>query len=237
VGALTLSQLLVEVQAGLGNRVDLSLTQFRLINSLNIAQQRLGRFYDYQEMNKILATPTGITGDPAIDKYLPMPPGLKSIHSLILQDNANSQKLIEKPWRMYDKNVPLPEYIAPGWPAYYTRFGVSVVMLFPIPLNNFNYFMRATMLATPFTSANLNVVSDFVDKDDILIDWAIEYLLRLGARPDLADGYDKMALSRAGEAKATDEARPDMDASLSDMTGDAVTGAYWQNAFIKAAPG
>lgn len=236
MGSLTLAELITEVTNGLGNRVDVNLTQSRLVGALNIAQQRLGRFYNYQEMNHILATPTALTGDPAIDKFLPLPTRIKSIHSIVLQDGANSMKLIEKPWRMFDENVPRVEYVAAGWPAYYTRFGVSVIMLFPLPLINFDYFMRATLLAAPFVTANTAATSDFVDKDDILIDWALEYMFRLNGRPDLADGYDKMALDRAREAKSTDEDRPDMNASLDNMGGN-ISGPYWQNAFIRQAPG
>jgi hypothetical protein len=236
VGALTLQQMIAEVRAGLGNRVEAALTDTRVTNALNLAQSRLGRFYNFQEMNQDLVTTYTITGTEAIDKFLPLPSGIKVIHSLIVQDGANSQKLVEKPWRMFDKRVPLPEYIAASWPYYYTRFGVAYVMLFPVPLQNFQFFMRATMLATPFDSTVQTATSMFVDKDDILIDWALEYLFRLYARPDLADSYDKMALERAVESKKNEESRPDMDASEDSMASGGLMGPYWQNAFIRSPP-
>lgn len=232
---MILSDLITEVQNGLGNRVDVKLTQARLIAGLNIAQQRLSRFYDYQELNKDLLATGPYTGVPAADKFLPLPAGIRSIHSLILQDLANSRKLKEKPWRMFDNSIPLVEYLAPGWPMYYTRFGVSYVMVYPAPQQAFSYFMRATILATAFTSSNLNATSDFVDKDDILIYWTLEYFFRNLGRPDLADEYDKMALGRANEAKATDENRPDMDASVDDMRTNA-SGPYWASPFVKVSP-
>lgn len=236
MGALALSDLITEVTAGLGNRTEFTANSQRVVNGLNIAQQRLGRFYDYQEMKQILLASVVPVGDQSVDKYLILPTGIKSIHSLVLQDGANSQKLIEKPWRMFDKRIPLPEYIAPGWPTYYTRFGVQTAMLFPTPLQTFQYQLRATMLPTPFVLATPTMTSDFVDKDDIIIDWALEYLFRLFGRPDLADGYDHMALDRAKEAKFNDEDRPDMDASDDPMTSGGVTGPYWLNAFIRSSP-
>lgn len=232
---MILSDLLTEVTNGLGNRVDTKLTQARLIAGLNIAQQRLSRFYDYQELNKDLLATGPFTGNAQNDKFLPLPTGIRSVHSLILQDQGNSRKLIEKPWRMFDRLVPLVEYLATGWPMYYTRFGVDYVMVYPAPLQAFSYFMRATIVATAFTSGNLSAVSDFVDKDDILIYWTLEYFFRTLGRPDLADEYDKMAIGRANEAKATDENRPDMDASVDNMRAN-VSGTYWADPFVKAAP-
>lgn len=233
---LSLGTLNAEVRAGLGNRVEATLTDLRIASALNIAQQRLGRFYDYQELNQDMVATALFTGNPAIDKFLILPTGTRSIHSLVLQDGANSRKLKEKPWRMFDKAVPLVEYIAPGWPKYYTRFGVGYVMLFPAPLQAFSYWLRATILPPSFDYTNPSMVSSFIDKDDILIFWALEYLFRLYGRPDISDEYDKMALSRAREAKANDEDRPDMDASMDDLTSG-VPGAYWQQPFQMTTPG
>ena len=244
-GTLTQAQLLVEVKAALGNRVDLALTDFRLTNALNLSQQRVSRFFSFPELRNDWQATGIITGTPAIDKWLVLPQNVKVIHSFILQDSGNSRKLIEKPWRMFDYNVPLPEFIAPDWPNYYTRFDLNVAMLFPIPLNAFSYFIRATMLPTPFPNPTLQgytgaMVSDYVDKDDILISLSAAYFLRQFGRHDVAQGWETEAMIRLKESIATSEDTPDMDFSPDDMGGGALvpsTGEYWLSPFITAVSG
>jgi hypothetical protein len=245
VGDLSLQQFLVEVRAGLGNRVDTNLTDQRIIAALNMGQQRMSRFYSFKELRQTLTTQGIITGNYAVDKWLALPPGTKVIHSLVLQDEGNSRKLIEKPWRQFDANVPLPEYIAPQWPRYYTRFGNDAAMLFPIPLSAYVYFVRATILPTPFTygsgptGATYAQTSDFVEKDDIIVSLGIAYFMRLHGRPDLAKDDEAYGMERLLEAKNGDLDMPDMDISKDDMTGvdtGITEGPYWQQPFVPGSP-
>lgn len=244
-GTLTQAQLLVEVRAGLGNRVDTQITDFRATNALNMAQQRISRFWTFPELRQDWQANGIITGTPAIDKWLVLPQNTKVIHSFLLQDSGNSRKLIEKPWRMFDYNIPFPEFIAPDWPSYYTRFDINVAMLYPIPLNPFAYFLRATMLPTPFTNPLLpgyagTQVSDFVDKDDILVALGCAYFMRTLGRHDIAQGWEAEAMARLQEAKATAEDYPDMDYSADDMGGGGPFpsfGEYWLSPFIMAVEG
>jgi hypothetical protein len=240
-GALTEAQLITEVTAALGNRVDLQITNQRIVNTLNLAQQRMSRFYSFPELRQDWQATGIVTGFPAVDKWLVLPVGVKVVHSFILQDGANSRKLIEKPWRMFDYNVPLPEFIAPEWPSFYTRFDLLAAMLYPIPLSAYAYFLRATMLPTPFASPLLvgytgSQVSDFTDKDDIIIALASAYLLRTLGRHDIAVSWESEALLRLQEAKATAEDSPDMDFSPDDFTGTTqmAAGEYWAAPFIMA---
>lgn len=244
-GTLTQAQLLVESRAALGNRVDLSLSDSRLTNALNLAQQRVSRFYSWPELRQDWQATGIITGSPAVDKWLVLPQGIKVIHSFLLQDSGNSRKLIEKPWRMFDYNVPFPEFIAPDWPNYYTRFDINVAMLFPIPLNPFAYFIRATMLPTPFANPtapgyNGSQISDYTDKDDILVALTAAYFMRQFGRHDIAQGWEAESLIRLKEAVANVEDSPDMDFSPDDMGGGALvpsTGEYWLSPFITAVSG
>jgi len=235
-GTLTFAQLNVEVRAGVGNRVDAALTDARVANALNLGQQRISRLYNFTETNSVwVLTPAPFVGAPATDKWLSLPTGVKVIHSLILQDSANSRKLIEKPWRQFDRNIPLVEYIAPEWPRFYTRFGVNIIELFPAPQSAYNYFGRFTMLPSPFDGVTQAQVSDFIDKDDIIIDLAVAYFMRTHGRPDLADEREAQAKIRLDEMKSTVEDRPDMDVSADNMGfGPGAAGQYWANAFVSS---
>ena len=236
-GMMTQAQLMAEVRACLGNRVTNQLTDLRIVNALNLGQQRISRFWAFPELRADWVVTGIVTGNPVVDKWLALPPNVRVIHSLVLQDNANSRKLTEKPWRMFDYNVPLPEFIAPDWPSFYTRFDLNVLMLFPVPLSAFMYFMRSTMLPTPFTSnnaSNSTQLSDFVDKDDIIVDLACSRLWRSLGRPDLDKEYEANALIRLQEAKANAEDYPDMDYSPDDMQVSGNAGEYWASPFITA---
>lgn len=245
-GTLTQAELLTEVRAALGNRVDVNLTDFRLTNALNLAQQRVSRFFSFPELRSDWQAKGVITGSPLVDKWLVLPQGIKVIHTFILQDSGNSRKLIEKPWRQFDYNVPFPEFIAPAWPEYYTRFDLNVAMLFPIPLSAYAYFIRATMLPTAFPNPTLasydgKQVSDYVDKDDILIALASAYFMRQFGRHDIGQAWEAEAMIRLREAKDTADDTPDMDFSPDDMGSQGalvpVTGEYWLSPFITAVNG
>lgn len=236
---MTQAQLMAEVRAALGNRQDSQITDARVVNNINLAQQRISRFYPFPELRADWFATGVVTANPIIDKWLVLPPSVRVIHSFVLQDEANSRKLSEKPWRRFDYNVPLPEFIAPDWPSYYTRFDLNVLMLFPVPLKAFQFFMRATMLPTPFTNVNPTLssqLSDFVDKDDIIIDLATSRFWKSLGRPSLAKFMEEDALVRLVEARASAEEHPDMDYSPDDMgTGGAIpNGEYWASPFVMA---
>ena len=233
---------MVEVRAALGNRVDSQITDSRVVNALNLAQQRVSRYYSWPELRADWSCQGILTNTPSVDKWLQIPSTVKTIHSLILQDQGNSRKLVEKPWRTFDYRIPLPEFVAPDWPKWYTRFDLSVLLLFPIPLSAFTYFMRTTLFPTAFTLVNPTTsaqLSDFTDKDDILISLAAAYFLRTFSRHDVALEWETEALRRLKEAQAQVEDEPDMDFTADDMASGmfASVGDYWASPFIMAVEG
>src|SRR6266576_3158291 len=111
LGALTLAEFQAETLAGLGNRTEnTAVTPARIVTVLNLAQSRISRSYDFAEMAQVSFGQMNFTGDPAVDKYLVPPPGVKTLHSFVLLDNSSglssmgqSRKVIEKPWRWFDQ--------------------------------------------------------------------------------------------------------------------------------------
>lgn len=239
MGTLTQAQLNAEIRAGLGNRTDV--TDSRITAGLNIAQARVSRFWDFQEL-KLTATANN-TKDPggnlSLDKYLRVPSNLKTVHSLVLQDEANSRKLVEKPWRMFDELFPFPENDPPDRSVLYSRWGYLFI-LYPIPDNVYKFQLKYTARPTPFgvmdTTAQtgaLTQVSDFEEKDDILINLTLEYFHRSFGRVDKADTFLKMAYGDLEIAKKKDDDRPDMSVSRENL-GMYVEGSYWLNPWVKS---
>lgn len=236
MGTLAQSDLLGEIIAGLGNRQDISTA--RLISNLNLAQSRLSRAYDFLELQKINVQNIVYSGTPATDKIQGLPLLTKTIHSIVLVDQsslANSRKLIERPWRWFDEKFPVPEFVAPGWPDIYTRWGTSIIV-FPPPQAAYQLNIRANFWPTPFTATNGTQFSDFDNKDDILIDLTLSRIFRsLGpATAGLAEEYLNSAIMATKEAIAREGTRPDMQISR-DVKGlnETAAGQYWADPFIK----
>ena len=229
MGTLTLSQIQAEITSGLGNRADV--TPARITNVVNLMQSRLSRFYDFTEMQLVTPTvPYTQTGNPSQDKYMNVPANTKTIHVLKCLDGANSRKLIEKPWRMFNRTFPLPEILARAWPDFYTRFGNQLVLM-PIPLIAFQFEMYSVIWPTPLV--NPTDISGFDNKDDILVVSSLGYLYRSLGRPDKADTYEQQAAQLALEAKMRDNTRPDMDASPEGFPAGGPITEYWINPFVE----
>lgn len=244
MGALTLSDFQVEILAGLGNRTDgTSVTPARIVNVINLAQSRIARSYDFSEMAQVGFALMGFTNTTAVDKYLTPPPLVKTIHSFVLLDTSagssslgQSRKVTERPWRLFDRKYPAPEWLPPGWPVEYARWGNFIVMA-PAPIMQFTAQLRYTTYPVPFTLANQTQVSDFENKDDVLINYALGYFQKTLGRADRAAYFEGLAKEQLDEAIDKDDTRPDIEiARDTPESSDESAGAYWQQPFVKVAP-
>jgi len=241
MGILTLSELESEIVAGLGNRGDISTS--RIVNVLNLAQSRITRSYDFSEMATVGFALMGFTQDPASDKYLVPPPLTKTIHSFLCLDTSaglssmgQSRKVTEKPWRWFDRKFPAPEWNPPGWPQYYKRWG-NVIVMNPAPYLQFTAQLSYTTHATRFVLGNGDQTSDFDNKDDLLISYALAYFWKMLGRTDRAAYFEELSTKQLEEAIERDDTRPDIDVSLDERDLDISTsGPYWANPSVMSAP-
>jgi hypothetical protein len=243
LGTLTLSQLVGEVQSGLGNRTDSAAGTTAVVQALNLAQQRVERRWPWRDLQRQLVAPMTYTGNPAIDKYMTLPTRVKTIHSFVLLDTTaglssmgQSQKVIQKPWRWFDDHYPSPEWLTPGWPQVYAYWGQFIVMA-PPPQAKYTAAIRVIVRPTPFSSTNLNATSDYESKDDILINWALGYKWRAYGRLDRAVYHENLVDHLIEEAIDLDDRRPDLEVSKDLGQLPAVVNVpYWQNPFIPTQP-
>lgn len=246
MGALTLAEFQVEILAGLGNRTEQqNVTPARIVTGLNLAQSRVNRAYDFSEMAETALTQLNFTGTPGIDKFLVPPPNVKTIHSFVLLDTSSgvssmgqSRKVIEKPWRWFDARYPAPEWLPPGYPEVYARWGEFIVMA-PAPYLQFTGQLRFIKTPTPFDVNAPDQASDYDGKDDILINYTLGYFFKTLGRADRATYFENLAKEQLDEAIERDDNRPDIEVSrdIDALGGGAVgQGAYWANPFIKNAP-
>lgn len=244
MGALTLADFQTEILAGLGNRSEnTTVTPQRIVNVLNLAQQRIARSYDFSEMAQVGFATMGYTGVPAADKFLTPPALTKTIHSFVLLDTSSgasslgqSRKVTERAWRLFDKKYPAPEWLPPGWPVEYARWGNLIVMA-PAPIMQFTAQLRYTSYPTPFVIGATVQVSDFENKDDVLINYVLGYFNKSLGRADRAAYFEGLAKEQLDEAIDKDDNRPDIEVARDiGGTDDGASGSYWNQPFTREAP-
>src|SRR5688500_4635628 len=138
MGTLTFAELKEEVRAGLLARSD---TDLRLGRFVNLAQQRLARMHDFNEMEIISTTLLRNTGEDS-DRFLQMPT-LREVYSIVLLDGANSRKMVGRTPQYMDRFQSMPEYWARSWPVNYCEWG-SYIETFPLPQADYYVRMRWT---------------------------------------------------------------------------------------------
>lgn len=229
MGTLTLAELKVEVKAGLMNRSDLD---SRLGRFLNLAQQRLARAHDFDEMEVISRTTLQNTGSDT-DRFLQMPQ-LRECFSIVIIDGSQSRKLVGRTAQYMDRMMPKPEYWSRNYPIDYCVWG-NYVEWFPLPHKALETRMRWT--AWPLDLTLDNDKSQFNQKDELLIEYAVAYAYRsLGKEEDAAkhESFAKQLLKDAAEA---DRQHPDriITPGLSDIQaqGRSSPADPWNDPFVK----
>lgn len=241
MGDLTLSQLETEIVAGLGNRGDI--TTARIVAVLNLAQSRISRSYDFSEMATVSFAQMSFTSNPALDKYMIPPPGTKTIHSFVCLDTSagmsslgSSRKVIEKPWRWFDSHFPSPEWIPPGWPTFYKRWG-NVIVMVPAPYLQFTAQLSYTLHPAKFVEGAGQQQSEFDNKDDLLISYALAYFFKTLGRTDRAAYFETLSKEQLDEAIDRDDTRPDIEVSRDSPELAGITqGPYWADPSVSRAP-
>ena len=241
MGALTLNDFEGEILAGLGNRTDIPTT--RIVNVLNLAQSRISRAYDFSELATVSFAAMSFTSNPSLDKYMVPPPLTKTIHSFLCLDTSaglssmgQSRKVIEKPWRWFDAHYPSPEFIPPGWPVLYKRWGNIIVMV-PAPFLQFTAQLSYTTYPTPFLVGAGSQTSDFENKDDLLISYCLAYFFKTLGRNDRAVYFEGLSKEQLDEAIDKDDTRPDIEVSRDvPALGGMTQGPYWADPFQARAP-
>ena len=201
MGTLTKLELEAEVRAALGNRRDLD---SRLGKCLNLAQQRLARLHDFDEMEFISEGLLQNTGEDS-DRFIQMPT-LRELYSLVLLDGANSRKLVGRTAQWMDRNVSQPEYFSRGVPVFYVLWGYYVEV-FRLPQQNYPVRMRGTQW--PLDLVEDTDKSQFNQKDEILIELALSYVNRTLGKDSKATEHERIAMRLVEEAKENDRTKPD----------------------------
>jgi hypothetical protein len=235
MGLLSLSDFQGEIVSAVGNRTDITLAQ--CIKGINFAQDEIAKAADFQELETYQQLVTSFTGVPIVDKFLPFSSSWKTIHSIVLQNDTESRKLRQMPWRKFDRLYPCPEIVAAYIPLVYSQWAQQLIFM-PVPNAAYPLQCRVTMQPTPFTINSLTTqTSQYVAQDQTIISFAAAYLWRAKGRYDKADEYTAIGNQMLEASLVSDGNRPDMDTSGDADSGEALSGAYWANPWVTSVDG
>jgi hypothetical protein len=246
--AFILNDFINEVQINLSGsetqqRADVS--QARIIRALNITQTRIARRRDFDEMERVFEWDQPISGNLTTDRYLsysqiPALAGVLSfvprvIYSITISDGMTARRLKGRTPRRFDQIFPDPTTYARDWITNFTRYHDRFEW-FPIPDKVYHMRMRAKVWPTDFVASNLGVVSDFVEKDDLITSGATGYIYHSlqeykKASQHIAD-FDKFFV----ETEAMDMDQPDREiVGFPDPTEAKAPSNYWQDPFARGS--
>lgn len=231
MGTLTFVELQDEVRYGLGNRTDLDT---RLGRFLNLAQQRLARMHDFDEMETRSVVTIDNTGA-ATDGDIVLP-SLRELYSIVIHDGSRSRKLDARSTRWFDRMVPKPDYHTRDIPSIYMTWS-NTAYLFPLPEKAYTnaVFLRWTKWPTDLTGT---ATSEFLQKDELLIELALVYAYRSLGNPEEALKHNRFALALMSESEDTDRTKPDLGqvGDAKQVGGQSAVGDYWLDPFQKEMP-
>jgi hypothetical protein len=197
---LTVAQIKAEIRAIHGNRTD---ADTRLNGVINMAQTRITRLRDFDELRGLTTINTVVTADPAADKIISLSSlgRYRKIYSIRLYaDNVQSRKLKKVLSKKWDTYIPEPEYYSRGAPEAYTLWGKDQMELWRVP--DIVYTMHIRYSRWPVTVTDLldGTNLDLENVDDLVIHLAASYLFMSFGNLEKSNDYYRIYAALAKEA-------------------------------------
>jgi len=234
MGTLTLEELKAEMRASLSNRTDLNP---RLTRFLNLAQQRVARLHDFDEMEAI-STSTFPFTQTSQDKYIRLP-DLRELYSLKLIDGSNSKKLTQLTQRKWNQLIPASEEYTRRRPQYYTIWARTCVLNPLADVAGIECEIWWTKWPLPLSDDTPEVASQYNQKDEILIELGLVYAFNSLGKQEDAQKHWVRARGLLAEAVSTDMEKPDLDITPgpgSEQIDNLMPRDYWNDPFIRNSP-
>ena len=190
---LTLTELKAEIKAGLGNRTDLDI---RMDSIVDLAQLRLARLKDFDELRQIETATAAITATAADDKVITFPTltnaRIRKIYSLrrfAPADETLTGKLQRVLTHKWDEVMPEPEYWARGWPTHYTVWENNKFELWKVPDIAYTFQIRLSRWPKKVSVTGAGNPIDLENVDDLIIHLCLSYAYWTLGRTDRARDF------------------------------------------------
>ena len=221
--ALTLAEMIEEVRTAHSRREDLD--DAKVTRALNFGQERVAREpVHWKELeflvSRILAENQYTF--PFSSIFL-TDRDVHEIFSCHIVEDGRREKLEHKPAREFDRLVDETDR---GQPRYYTWWGAH---LYLHPTLDTDYIIRIAYGAWPKALAAPTDTSDLLNKDGIIVAFAISHLFQaIGSSEDAARWYT-IGRDQLSKARQSVNYVSDPTVQPADISGD-----YWRNPFIRS---
>lgn len=238
MSVLTLEDIKTEIVASLGGRTELN---SRMDNIIDLAQLRLARLHDFDELRQAASVNTVITASAEDDKVISFPTltdaRIRKVHSLRLIDTQGTvqarklKKVLTKNW---DSQIPEPEFFSRGTPTHYTVFKNNEFELWKVPNIVYKIKIRVTRWPQSVKITGEGNKLDLENIDDLIINLSLSYIYHSLGRTD--KGRDFFAIYRGLAKEALIEDLTDFDEAMAGIKpGDNFSiGRGFDNPFVKS---
>lgn len=231
--ALTLTELVGEVQRGLLNRTDL--TDARCVLALNLAQEALDNEKPWKELQVLNINTLSVSADEFTDKFVNIDYYIKKLHVATLKMGSQAWQMEVRTLPWMQNRFPDPENRGRGRPVIIAPWGMTTLLLNRIPDQAYQLHLYITTRPRPFNlTLGPTATSDLVNKDILLIDHACGYLWKSFGRPDKGNDMITEVLMRARRIWADDQDTP-ATAYHPNSYGNG-GGDYWSDPFVRSMP-
>lgn len=241
MGTMTLSEMQTEVRANFAGRADLSDAAglARITLALNRAQTILARLAaKFEELevseDKILT----FTGVPATDRTLAFSSLANAnphkIWSVRVLDGQSTWRLVYVPNRKFDFVVPFPQADTVNKPRFYSVWQRTFEWF---PVIDQAYTMRLRLSKWPLILTTAGQLSDFNEKDELLMAKATELLFRSLKMHDDADRWKSTFNDLSDEALVNDNTVPDALITPMPSLDTVPNNNWWADPFVRSAEG
>lgn len=237
---LTLTELKTEIKSGLGGRSDLDA---RMNNIIDLAQLRVARIHDFDELRMQATVTAAITSSKEDDKVIVFPTlantRIRKIYSMRRMDNVGSrlsERLIRVLTKKWDSFIPEPEFHSRSWPTHYTVWENNQFELWRIP--DAAYDIKIRLSRWPYsveTSGEGNPI-DLENVDDLIINLSLSYAFWSLGRTDKAKDFFGIYRGLAKDALIEDTT--DLDQAMAGHSMDSISASRgYDDPFVRSTVG
>jgi hypothetical protein len=236
---LTLAEIKTEIKQGLGGRADID---SRMDNIVDLAQLRLARIHDFDELRMKDTVDTVVSADAESDKVLSFPTlantRIRKIYSIRRKQSGQTLagKLDRVLTRKWDKVIPEPEYYSRGYPTHYTWFNNTEFELWRVPDAVYTLVIRLSRWPYQVATTGEGNPIDLENVDDLIINLSLSYIFHSLGRGDKAKDFFGIYSALAKDALMEDVT--DLDQTMAGMKQEdmSVTRGY-DDPFIRSIAG
>jgi len=237
---LTLAELKTEISTSFASRADID---SRLNTVVDLAQLRIARIHDFDELRQSSSVNTAVTASKEDDKVISFPAltnaRIRKIYSLRLSD-PNGLTLARKLRKVLPKNwdieIPEPEYYDRGIPTHYTVYQKSQFELWRVPDAVYTISIRVSRWPKTATVTGDGNTVDLENVDDLIINLGISYLYHSLGRTD--KGRQFFAIYRGLAKEALIEDDTDYDEAMAGISPTSSFGSRgYDDPFVRSIAG